>query len=128
MMMLPNFAGSFLEIDPSFSVLLGGDTSGCATLLQESKVDAKIYIAVFVSIGGALIIGLFMVLLVAPRIRLWMAVRGANIVEMGPLPTKSSRRSGGRSGRGGGEDDINIERAAPMEVFTSAGKFSLELD
>jgi hypothetical protein len=127
-------------MDPSYSVLLAGSLDTCGNGDRNGSVATAVYIGVFVTFGGIVLLLLAFYFFVYPRLRLRMQLRDADATARGvELEGKKGRgeKKGGeeRKGRGEekkgrGEEDgegLVIERSADMEVNTVAGNFVVRL-
>eukprot|EP00026_Physarum_polycephalum_P010320 Phypoly_transcript_10479.p1 GENE.Phypoly_transcript_10479~~Phypoly_transcript_10479.p1 ORF type:complete len:171 (+),score=31.14 Phypoly_transcript_10479:331-843(+) len=95
-----------MDLDPTFSVLLGNAIDKCG---KHSSGNKTIYIAVFVTLGVLAILGVAGYFLY-PRVRTYFKVRKSG-VELQSIPSSAPI----------------IEKAEDMEVYTHAGKYTVRM-
>eukprot|EP00026_Physarum_polycephalum_P000466 Phypoly_transcript_00467.p1 GENE.Phypoly_transcript_00467~~Phypoly_transcript_00467.p1 ORF type:complete len:1577 (+),score=152.41 Phypoly_transcript_00467:25-4731(+) len=102
-----------MDLDPTYSVLLGKAKDKC-TPKHHSNVRTTVYIAVFVTVGVLVIIGVALYFLY-PKIHSHLKVRKHAHVELQSVPSVTP------------EHNPEIEKASDMEAFTHAGKFVVRM-
>ncbi len=117
------------DLDPSYSLLFESP-AGCNLLLDKKHTNTTVLVAVIVPVVVLAVLAMLTYLYFGNKISSWWSLSRAkrNAATYGEFTRSDSTTQGLRTQSSAEMDELTIERRAPMQIHTAAGRFSVKLN